>query len=67
MDSNRKSTYTITVGEVGNEIGHQTTGQYLSGDHAIRAAKRAVACYKGDGWYTVTNDRGEVIARQEAR
>ena len=54
--------YTITVGEVGNEIGHATTAKYATDAEAIKAAKKAVNVYNGDGWYNVTC-QGQIVAK----
>ena len=54
--------YTITVGEVGNEIGHEATTQHATDADAIKAAKKAVKAYNGDGWYKITC-QGQTVAR----
>lgn len=56
--------YTITIGEAGNEIGHATTGQYANDADAIKAAKKAVKAYNGDGWHKVTC-QGQTVATAE--
>jgi hypothetical protein len=58
-----KATYRITVGEVGNEIGHVNTSWRASDLCAIRAAKRRCAAYKGDGWWVVQTAAGYPVAR----
>ena len=58
-----KSLYTITVGEVGNEIGHERQSLHASDLCAVRAAQRQARPYRGDGWWTVTTASGEPVAR----
>ena len=58
-----KTTYRITVGEVGNEVGHVNDSQHASDLCAVRAAKRRCAAYKGDGWWSVEMVSGLPVAR----
>lgn len=55
--------YTITVGEVGNEMGHPSAKWLMDDDEARADALRDVADYNGDGWWMVEDDRGQEIAR----
>lgn len=48
-----RTTYLITVGETGNECGHSRAARVKDDAAAIRAAKRDVKCYDGDGWWRV--------------
>jgi hypothetical protein len=57
-----KTRYTVTVGEVGNEIGHTSRHDCATDAGAIRAAKRQAAPYKGDGWWTVKDADGRPVA-----
>jgi hypothetical protein len=51
----------VTVGEVGNGIGH-TSAHYCETDAgAIRAARRKAAPYKGDGWWLVQDETGRLV------
>lgn len=54
--------YQITVGETGNECGHVRTATLKDDATAVRAAKRAAACYDGDGWWLLTAG-GQTVAR----
>jgi hypothetical protein len=58
-----KQRYIITVGEAGNEIGHDSSGDYMSDEHARAAALRKVRDYRGDGWWAVRDDVGREIGR----
>ena len=58
-----KQSYKITVGEVGNEIGHTQTSEHVSDDAAIRKARRECAPYDGDGWWIVEDESGRPVAR----
>jgi len=42
--------YRLVVGEVGNEQGHIVPCKAQTEAGVMRAAKRAVAGYRGDGW-----------------
>jgi len=57
-----KSKYIITVGEVGNEIGHGSESRHVNDEAAISKARREVAPYHGDGWWIVRTEHGEWIA-----
>jgi len=57
-----KRTYTVTVGEVGNDIGHVSTHHCATDEGAVRTAKREVAPYGGDGWWTVETEDGWQVA-----
>jgi hypothetical protein len=54
--------YKIIIGEAGAEIGHTEACRARSDAGAIRAARRRVAEYEGDGWWIVRGD-GIEIAR----
>ncbi len=56
-----KTKYTVTVGEVGNEIGHESTHNCATDEGAIRAARRECRPYKGDGWWYVRDEDGREI------
>ena len=55
-------THTITVGEVGNEIGHESRHHHQTDDLAIENAKRLCRPYKGDGWWSVERADGFPVA-----
>jgi hypothetical protein len=57
-----KRKYQITVGEVGNEVGHVTRSSHVSDEAAVRKARRMVRPYRGDGWWYVTADNGRWVA-----
>jgi hypothetical protein len=57
-----KTRYTVTVGEIGNEVGHESTHNCETDAGAIRAARRAVAPYQGDGWWRVEDETGRPVA-----
>ena len=57
-----REAYRVTVGEVGNEIGHRSTHYCASNAGAVRAARRACASYGGDGWWIVTGASGREVA-----
>ena len=47
--------YTLTIGEIGNEIGHVKTINARNDETAIATAKRiCTRDYQGDGWYILT-------------
>ena len=54
--------YTIIVGETGNERGHVTDSIHASDAAAVRKAKRLCAAYRGDGWWRVEYI-GSTVAR----
>lgn len=60
-------TYAITIGEVGNEIGHVQQCRARSDAGAMRAAGRAMTKYGRDGWWIVTDPDGRVIERGSGR
>lgn len=64
LGDDKMNEYTITIGERGNEIGHAEVNQYASDADAIKAAKKAVAPYNGDGWFKVTC-QGQTVAKLE--
>jgi hypothetical protein len=57
------SKYITVVGETGNEQGHVAEVSAANDAAAIRKAKRAVAAYRGDGWWIVRDDSGREVAR----
>jgi hypothetical protein len=64
-----KKSYTIIVGETGNEIGHPrqitiAAAADFCDAAAVRAAKREVAAYRGDGWWMLVRDAdGATVAK----
>jgi hypothetical protein len=59
---NKKQTYSIIVGETGNECGHVTISSHVSDAAAVRKAKKSCAAYRGDGWWRV-ECAGATVAR----
>ena len=53
---NVKTSYSIIIGEVGNEVGHVITISCVSDAAAIAKAKKECRAYNGDGWWRVERD-----------
>jgi hypothetical protein len=58
-----KQIYIITTGETGNEIGHSRRTLAKTETSAVASARRDCAAYRGDGWWTLKTEDGELIAK----
>ena len=61
MRTMAKQSYTITVGEVGNNIGHVNVSYHVSDKAAVRAARRTARAYGKDGWLMVADAFGNLV------